>query len=37
MAAQLATGVRRGNRDDNFGALLTSDRQPKVAASVLAR
>jgi GH35 family endo-1,4-beta-xylanase len=27
----------RNNRDDNFGALLTSDWQPKVAASVLAR
>lgn len=27
----------RGNRDDNFGALLTSDWQPKVAAGVLAR
>jgi hypothetical protein len=27
----------RGNRDDNFRALLTSDWQPKVAASVLAR
>jgi hypothetical protein len=27
----------RGNRESNFGALLTSDWQPKVAASVLAR
>ncbi|MDY6996156.1 MAG: cellulase family glycosylhydrolase [Actinomycetota bacterium] len=27
----------RGNREANFGALLTSDWQPKVAASVLAR
>jgi hypothetical protein len=25
------------NEQDNFGALLTSDWQPKVAASVLAR
>lgn len=29
--------TQRGNRDDNFGALLTSDWQPKVAAAVLAR
>lgn len=27
----------RGNRDDNFGALVTSDWQPKVAAGVLAK
>jgi hypothetical protein len=27
----------RRNRDDNFGAMLTSDWQPKVAAAVLAR
>jgi hypothetical protein len=27
----------QGNEQDNFGALLTRDWQPKVAASVLAR
>jgi polysaccharide biosynthesis protein PslG len=34
---RVGNSPQRTNRDDNFGALLTSDWQPKVAAGVLAR